>query len=239
MKIILNPKFQHLSNFLEHLEEHFPEGQLVQDSFNEIRLLQADGLTLSVKRYGHSFKRRLKFYKTAKGKRAFISQRYLRERGYDSPEPVAFVRYRKNMVTQSTYLVTVRSQPRHDLTQLASFSEDEQQEIIHALAAYTVRLHEDGFIHHNFKAKHVLFDKNENGSWSFALIDVNRVHRHHHSVRTERGLKNFERLILPEGLLEQLVREYARLRHYDEDQAWNYVQVAHQAYQDKVRKRGR
>ncbi len=239
MEIILNPKYQYLHHFLEHIEAHFEEGKIIQQAFNEIRLLEVEGLKLNVKRYGHSFSRRLKFYKMAKGKRAFIGQRLLRERGYDSPEPVAFVRYRKRMVTSSTYFVTIESDLKYSMTDLDKFSKPEQEDIVKALAAYTKRLHEDGFCHHNYKLKHVLFDHAEEGGWRFALIDVNRVHRGRHSVNVERGLKGFERMQLPPDLFELLVKEYARLRAYNPDKALQIAQRAHANYQEKVARRGR
>ncbi|MBR1838458.1 MAG: hypothetical protein IJ786_02765 [Bacteroidaceae bacterium] len=239
MEIILNPKYQRLHSVLERLEEIFPTGELVQDSFNEIRLLHCEGLTLNVKRYGRSISRRLRFYKMAKGMRAFVAGRYLRERGYDSPEPVAFVRYRGRMMTRATYFVTIQSPLRHNISELAAWTLQEQESIIDALAAYTARLNEDGFVHHNFKGKHILFDRNEQGAWVFALIDVNRVHRRRHGISTERGLKSFERLVLPEGMLERLTRAYARLRQYSEESAWTFVQARFQAYQEKVARRGR
>lgn len=239
MEIILNPKYKALHHFLEHIEEHFESGEIVQQSFNEIRLLQAEGLTLNVKRYGHNLSRRLKFYKMAKGKRAFIGQRLLRERGYESPEPVAFVRYRKRMITSKTYFVTIQSDLHHSLSDLPQFTEAEQHEILLAFAAYTKRLHEDGFIHHNYKNKHVLFDRDSEAGWRFALIDVNRVHRRRHGINVERGLKGFERLLMTPGQLDLLAREYARLRGYDEEAAARLVANANAVYREKVARRGR
>ena len=239
MEIILNPKYKALHPFLEHIEEHFESGQIVQQSFNEIRLLQAEGITLNVKRYGHNLSRRLKFYKMAKGKRAFIGQRLLRERGYESPDPVAFVRYRRRMITSKTYFVTVQSELRYDLSKLPQFTEAEQSEILLAFAAYTKRLHEDGFIHHNYKGKHVLFDRDGTSGWRFALIDVNRVHRRRHGINVERGLKGFERLTVKTEQLDLVAREYARLRGYNEEDAALLAANANAAYREKVARRGR
>lgn len=239
MEIILNPKYQHLHKYLEHIEEHFAEGKVLQQAFNEIRELEVDGLKLNVKRYGHSFSRRLKFYKMAKGKRAFVGQRLLRERGYDSPEPVAFVRYRRRMITSSTYFVTVSSTLAYSLDDLPKLPEDSQREVILAFAAYTKRLHEDGFIHQNYKTKHVLFDKDDTMGWRFALVDVNRIHRRRHGINIERGLRGFARLQFTDAQLDTLAREYARLRNYDGNKAFEIVRAANAAYQEKVARRGR
>ena len=241
MEIVINPKYRFLHKYLEHISEHFADGEPVQQSFNEIRVLRTGDLTLTVKRYGRSLTHRLKFYKTAKGKRAFLGQRLLRERGYESPEPVAFVRYRRNLLTADTYFVTVRSPLRHILSDLSPFSESERQDIVTAFAAYTKRLHEDGFIHHNYKSKHVIFDRAASGEgWRFALIDVNRVHRRRKGVSVERGLKGLARITFDDdSLFLLLVDEYVRLRAFNPDEARRIATEAHTAYQNKVARRGR
>ena len=52
MKIILNPKYEALRDYLIHLEEHFErEGRDIHADRNVIRTLQVNGLTLCVKRF--------------------------------------------------------------------------------------------------------------------------------------------------------------------------------------------
>lgn len=236
MEIILNPKYNYLHDFMTHLEEHFQEGEIVQDDFNEIRTLEVDGLKLSAKKYGLSMGRRLKFYKMAKGKKAYFGQRLLRERGYDSPEPVAFVRYGRRMLTSRTYFVTVQSPLRYTLCDLPTLPKEDQKAIILAFAAFTARFHEDGFIHHNFKTKHVLFDKVDD-KYTFALIDVNRVHKGRR-VSVEKGCANFSRLDCSDENLKLLLDEYAEIRHADKTACYNIFAQAHEKYKNKILKRG-
>ena len=236
MEIILNPKYSHLHDFLAHLEEHYQKGEIVQDDFNEIRTLEVDGLKLSVKKYGQSMRHRLKFYKMAKGKKAYIGQRLLRERGYESPEPVAFVRYRRRMLTSRTYFVTVRSPLRYSLNDLPSLSEEEQKAVVRAFAAYAARFHEDGFTHRNMKTKHVLFDKVGDG-YTFALLDANRVHKGRH-VSVEKGCANFARLNCSDENLKLLLDEYAEIRHADKTACYNIFAQSHEKYKNKILKRG-
>ena len=52
MKIILNPKYEFLRDYLTHIEEHFDhEGKEIWRDRNVLRTLKVDGLTLVVKRY--------------------------------------------------------------------------------------------------------------------------------------------------------------------------------------------
>ena len=85
MKIILNPKYEFLRDYLSHLEEHFEkEGKEIFRDRNVLRTLQVGGLTLCVKRYAPTTLRdRLscRAYRTSKAKRAYFKPLELRERG--------------------------------------------------------------------------------------------------------------------------------------------------------------
>ena len=52
MRIIINPRYAYLRDYLEHIDEHFDrEGHEIHRDRNVIRTLQVEGLTLCVKRY--------------------------------------------------------------------------------------------------------------------------------------------------------------------------------------------
>ena len=77
MKIILNPKYEHLRSSLEPIDKHFEhDGHEIHRGRNVLRTLRAEGLALCVKRYASpSLPGRLayKLYKTPIGKKAYIS----------------------------------------------------------------------------------------------------------------------------------------------------------------------
>lgn len=109
MKIILNPKYERLRAYMTKLEEHFEnEGHEIHSGRNVIKTLNVDGLTLCVKRYAPpTFQRRLQqmIYKSSKGKQAYWRPMQLRERGFESPESIAYVMYRHGLWKQTTYFV--------------------------------------------------------------------------------------------------------------------------------------
>lgn len=217
MKIILNPKYQHLRPYLEHLEEHFDrEGKEIFRDRNVIRTLKAGGLTLCVKRYAPpSLRGRLatRLYKTPKGKKAYYRPLELRERGFDSPEPVAFVKYSKGLVTSTTYFVCLLSDYRHDLSAIATLDDGERQEATKAFALFAARMHEDGFLHRDFSPGNILFDKRD-GRFRFTLLDTNSL-RAGRPVSLEKGCANFARIAGDEEFDDLLARTYAEARHAD------------------------
>ena len=106
MKIILNPKYEALRDYIVHLEEHFErEGRDMHSGRNVIKTLQTNGLTLCVKRFAPpSLRRKIQqvLYKKSKGKLAYLSPLLLRERGFESPESVAFARFRHGLFHTTT-----------------------------------------------------------------------------------------------------------------------------------------
>lgn len=228
MKIILNPKFEALRDYLTHIEEHFErEGREIFRDRNVLRTLQVDGLTLCVKRYAPlPLRSRLavKIYKTPKGKKAYFRPLELRERGFESPEPVAFVKYRKGLTKTTTYFVCLHSDYRFSLASLPELDETTRTEVTESFARYAARLHEDGFLHRDFSPGNILFDK-VNDRYRFALIDTNSV-KTGKPVSIEKGCANFARLSGDDGFFVLLAHEYAAARKADPAQCERLIRQA-------------
>ncbi len=216
MKIILNPKYEFLRSYLLHLDEHFEkEGKEIFRDRNVLRTLEVDGLTLCVKRYGTpSLWSRLMYrFRTAKGVRAYFKPLELRERGFESPEPVAYVRYGKGGPHATNYFVCLHSDYRYSLSSLPALPAGERGELIRCFAHFAARLHEDGFLHRDFSSSNILFDK-VNGRFHFALIDTNSM-RSGRPVSVERGCVNLGQLTGDDAFFSALAREYAAARGAD------------------------
>ncbi len=228
MKIILNPKYENLRDYLTNLEEHFEhEGKEIFRDRNVLRTLQVNGLTLCVKRYAPSSLRNriaVKIYKTSKGKKAYLRPLQLRERGYESPEPIAFVKYSKGLVTTTTYFVCLLSNYRYNLMDIVTLSSEERHEATVSFAHYAARLHKDGFLHRDFSSGNILFDK-VNGRYRFSLIDTNSI-RVGRPVSIEKGCANLARLKGDDLFFETLAREYAAARGVEPDYCLSLIDKA-------------
>lgn len=217
MQIILNPKYERLRDYLSHIEEHFnKEGREIYRDRNVLRTLRVEGLTLCVKRYAPLSLRAslaVRLYKASKGKRAYFRPLQLRERGFESPEPIAFVKYSKGVLRTTTYFVCLQSAYRYSLADIMDLPAAERAEVIRAFARFAARLHEDGFLHRDFSASNILFDKIK-GRYHFALIDTNSI-RIGRPVGIDKGCANFSRLVGDDGFFAQLADDYASVRHAD------------------------
>ncbi len=217
MKIILNPKYEALRDYMVHLDDHFErEGHELHAGRNVIRTLSTHGLTLCVKRYAEpTFRRRLQqmFYKKSKGKLAYLSPLLLRERGFESPESVAFVSYRRGLLHCATYFVSLLSDYRYNMQTLLSQPLDEQRRVIESFARFAAHLHEDGFLHRDFSSTNILYDCID-GRYHFSLVDTNSM-KCGTAVSIEAGCRNLAQLTGDDAFFALLAECYAAERKAD------------------------
>ncbi len=217
MTLLLNPKFENLRDYVAHIDQHFhQEGKLIHKGRNVIKALTVGELTLCVKHYGHlPWRKRMavKLYKAPKAKKAYVKPLELRERGFESPEPIAYVSYRRSLTKDSTYFVCLLSEYKHSMADVQALGEAERDELICAFAHYVARLHEGGFLHRDFSSDNILYDKIE-GRYHFALIDTNSLKTGGH-VSVERGCASLAQLDGDAAFFSKLVEAYAHERHAD------------------------
>lgn len=217
MKILLNPKYEHLREYMMHLEEHFnQDGEDIHNDRNHLKKLRVEGLTLCVKKFAPTPKaRRLKeiLYKASKGKQAYLRPMLLRERGFESPESIALVKYRKGLLGQTTYFVCLHSPYRFSMADLHTLEAGKQQEVIAHFARYAAHLHEGGFLHRDFSSSNILYDVID-GRYHFSLIDTNNI-KCGAAVHLEEGCKNLGQLSGDDAFFKELATRYAHERHAD------------------------
>lgn len=228
MRIILNPKYEFLREYLSNLEEHFnKEGKEIFRERNVLRVLRVDGLTLCVKRYappsltGSLFQR---IYKDSKGKKAYFNPLHLRERGIDSPEPIAFVKYNRGWVRSTTYFVCLYSQYRYSMNDACTLEAEEQLQLIQSFARFAARIHKNGFLHRDFTSGNILFDKVD-GKYKFTLIDTNSI-KAGRPLSIEKSCANLARLIGDDDFVAALAKAYAEVRGADEQMCLDLIRKA-------------
>lgn len=243
MRIIINPRYAHLREYLEHINEHFDhEGHEIHRDRNVIRTLQVDGLTLCVKRYGRAslparVATRLRV-KASRARKAYVSPLLLKERGFESPEPVAFVRYNKGLLDSVSYFVCLKSSYRYSMADIMKLDETRRREVTEAFAKYSAHLHQNGFLHRDFSADNILFDfvtDRLSTRIHFSLIDTNSM-RCGRSVGLKRGCTNFARLIGDDSFFRYLAACYAKEREADAEECTTLILKARDEYRQRTEK---
>lgn len=243
MRLILNPKYKHLREYIEHIDEHFEhEGHEIHRDRNVIRTLQVDGLTLCVKRYSKASltsRVAIKLHmRSSRARKAYIRPLLLKERGFESPEPVAFVRYNTGIINSVSYFVCLKSKYDKSMADLFELPADEREEIVRAFAYYAAHLHKNGFLHRDFSSDNILFGRVSDSLGErirFSLIDTNSM-RCGRSVSVKKGCSNFARLVGDDAFFIRLAQHYAQAREADPEECLNYMIEARDVYRKRTGK---
>lgn len=218
MKILINSNYSFLKDYIDNLPFFFEkDGTEIYSGRNLIKVFSINGLKINVKRYGiPRFINRIiySFFRKPKGLRAYLYPQILLDKGFETPEPIAYIEERRYGIIRYSYFVSIQSPYRFTFYQFGDSTPDKYGDIITAFAHYTARLHEAGILHRDYSPGNILFDKVE-GEYHFSLVDINRIH--FGKIDIQRGCANFARLWGPISFFKLIAREYAVARHADRE----------------------
>lgn len=217
MKIVVNPTYEHLRNFIENIPDTFEKkGRVIYSGRNLIKVMNVDGVEINVKRYGvPAFANRVvySFFRTPKGRRAFEYPQMLLQKGFETPAPIAYVENRKCGLIDYSYFISMQSPYQRNFYEFGNANVEHCQDVIVAFARYTASLHQSGIMHRDYSPGNILFDYMD-GEYHFTLVDINRMT--FGKISVDMGCANFARLWGQKAFFELLAKEYARARCADE-----------------------
>lgn len=222
--IIINPQYSFLESFINDVPNIFIEqGATIYDSRNVIKVFDIDGIQINVKRY-HAPKGLNKliysFFRTSKGLRAYQYPTTLLKEGIETPQPIAYIEFRKYGLIDYSYFISKHCTYKHRLYEIGNASKGTYEELAVALAQNTAKMHEAQILHKDYSPGNILFEK-INGEYKFSVVDINRMY--FGPVNKEKGCANFARLWGPKDFFIILAKEYARIRHFDENECIRLV----------------
>ena len=235
-KIKLNPRYSQLASFIERLPEVFEqEGNVVFRGRNVIKSFlvpTSEGdMTVIVKRYkrpnlfqkiGYSF------FRSTKACRAYENALELQHRGFSTPEPYGYVETRVNGMIDYCYFIC-------DVDNSHPISEqlNDPEVFNHALAAdyarFVAQLHQQGIIDIDLNSGNVLYQPQADGSYTFSLIDINRMDFYTGYPPLAECMENLTRFTGRMDVFEYVAREYVKARGMDDKMVHLFVnaKIAH------------
>lgn len=236
MKIIVNPRYESCRSFVEQLPDVFDrQGQMLHCGRNRVKRFRlADGTECVAKRYKrpHWLQRLVyRWFRPSKAERAYRFALRLANIGIATPAPLAYLEEKGVWLFGDSYFVSAccSDAPLYPvLVQAPRFD----VELARRLAAFLVEMHEKGFLHGDLNLTNILYRVLPDGQTQFTVIDTNRSHFVEHPSR-KACLHNLVRLTHRPELMEFVVREYARLRHWEAEPAWQTVKAGLQALERK------
>ena len=239
--MLINPKYKHLSEWLEQLPEQFEQlGDVIYDKRNQLRVIEApDGTLVNAKRYCVPRQPNRLVYslgiRPPKGRRAFLYPTRLLDRGIDTPEPIAYIEQRNRLgLLGECYFVSVQSPLRHTLYEFGDAQEGSYEEMARELGQFTAMMHDREVLHLDYSPGNILWDKDEQG-YHFAVVDINRMR--FGKVDIKDGCAALRRLWGPKRFIELIARSYAAARGFNEDEAVRLAMETRTAFWTRYQRR--
>ncbi len=235
MKIEINPRYEHLRSFVKSIPEIFDHsGELVYDSRNKVRIFTIEGEKLVVKRFKTPlFFQRFDytFIRPSKARRAYIFGMRLIELNISTPEPIACIEvYSNGLFLQGYFVSTYCGDP--DMRILRE-EPDGHERLMLAFVHFLIDMHEKGFIHGDTNLSNFLYheDDSEYG-YHVTTIDTNRS-TFSPAPTKKACLKSLMRITHERKALHKIIRLYARLRNWNEEDATDYVEQRLTAFEKR------
>ena len=234
--IIINPRYSFLSQYIEQIPNKFESlTEILYKDRNVIKADQVANVKLVIKSFHRNYltnRIRYSFFHPSKAKRAYNNGLELIQRGFLTPDPIAFIERFKYGLLDESFFVCVRT----EFTKLEFHFATGGEQLMKDLAGFTFNLHKSGIYHLDYSNGNILCKK-ENGQYQFSLIDNNRMKFGKFSYRHR--LENFRLLGLSHEHLVIVAREYARLEGRDKEEAVEHVIRSERKHSErrKLRKR--
>jgi len=231
-----------MRSFMEQLPQSFAEGkgEILYDKRNQVRKfsMNVEGLpeVIIVKRFKKPNITQCLSYSIFghnKAEKAYCYAERLLAMGIDTPKPLGALTQRNafGLVRQYYFASTANNDP--SCWKVLDPTFEDKESLIEALAKYLVTLHEKGFLHGDTNLSNFLWHRESDGSYHFAVIDVNRSKFLGRPATRKEALSNLFRLTHSQKTLELIVRQYAIARNWEEDQAVQEVRDALHRFEKK------
>lgn len=224
----IDNEYKHIEQFINSIPNIFEQqGTLVYDGRrNTIKSFKVnDSLTINVKRYHKpSYFNKIIYsfnIRKPKGLRAFTYPYILKKKKIETPQSVAYIEQRNvfNLLEYS-YYVYVNCNYTNTLYEMGWERMPEVGEKAHALALFTAHIHNQKVLHKDYSPGNILYKKDSKG-YHFAIIDINRMNFKEVDLKT--GCANFARLWGNKETFIYIAKQYAKARHFDEEQCVKWV----------------
>lgn len=215
-KLIINPKYDSLSNFIKELPNTFDKtGEIIYDGRNIIKVIPTDSITLNVK----SFKvpnlvNQLVYdnFRVSKARRSFEYANILIEKGINTPSPIAYIEMKEAFLFKRSFYVSEQENFDGLMREFGTGELAGREILLSQFAQFTANMHQKEVLHLDYSPGNILYKKNDD-KFLFYLVDLNRMY--FGEVDMVMGCKSFRRLWGNEEMIRFIATEYAKARLFD------------------------
>lgn len=180
-----------------------------------------------------------KYFRKSKAKRSFEYATRLMEMQIGTPRPIAFFENFDVFGLNESYYVCEHLENVFEFRALVQNEEFENRaEIIRQFTKFTFQLHQNGVEFLDHSPGNTLIKDNNNGTYSFYLVDLNRM-KFHKTIDFQTRMNNMSHLTPQKEMIAIMSNEYARHSGENEDlifeTLWELTSVFQFRYNRKKR----
>ncbi|MFI3259856.1 MAG: lipopolysaccharide kinase InaA family protein [Rikenellaceae bacterium] len=242
-KIVINPKFASLTEFVENLPREFEKGgHTIYKIRNEIKYFDVDGVLVNVKRFcvPRIFFNRLayKLIRKSKAQRAYEYALKLLSLDIDTPAPIAYIIEGGPFLLGYSYFVSIQVPHTHSVEELRDtpIIDERVESLLRHIGRYTATLHTKGICHNDYGHGNILYQMVD-GAPQFCLVDINRMY--FGEVSFERGCNNFSKMEGTPETFDIIARSYAEARGFDPEKTSRKIIDCVQSFRERRKRRSR
>lgn len=237
-KIVINPRYQHLKEFIGNLPANFDnQGEVLFGGRNIIREILIGDLRLNVK----SFKvphlvNQLVYdnFRVSKARRSFEYANILQEKGINTPDPVAYLECKQGLRFMQSYYISIQEEFDGLMREFKTGELTGREDLLRQFAQFTANMHQKDVLHLDYSPGNILYKK-EDQTYLFYLVDLNRMY--FGDVSIDLGCKSFRRLWGNEEMIKFIASEYAKARNFNQDKCIELTLLYHKKFWEHFTKK--
>lgn len=237
-KIVVNPKYQHLKEFIGNLPSSFDnQGEVLFGGRNIIRDISIGEFRLNVK----SFKvpniiNQFVYdnFRTSKARRSFEYANILLEKEINTPDPVAYLEQKQGLRFLQSYYISIQEEFDGLMREFRTGELAGRENLLSQFAIFTADMHKKEVLHLDYSPGNILYKK-EDHIYHFYLVDLNRMY--FGNISMDLGCKSFRRLWGNDEMIKFIASEYAKARNFDKDKCIELVLLHHREFWKEFTKR--
>lgn len=218
IKYKLNPKYKDdFKEFLLNIKNYFEENsETIHKARNELKIINFNGIDTVVKAFKVPNAINQVAYAYIRGSKAMKSYENgmsLSKLEVTSPEPIGYIEFYKAGLLKESFFISLKEEYDFTLAHIRDDQPSYKQEVLKQFAEFSFEIHQKGVWHSDYSAGNVLV-KEDNGVYSFSLVDINRMK--FIEIKNYEGLENFNKFWFNEEDLTTIAKAYAKLANLDE-----------------------
>lgn len=218
MKVVINPAYSFLSDFINNLPDCFEsDGDVIYKGRNTIKVYSVNGVNIAVKSFKIPlFVNRIAYtcFRKSKAARSFIHACKIKQLGFHTPEPISYIEtFSGNLLKHSFFLSVYDSESETVRSLMAGEDKLDSTNKLFRFACFTAKLHQAGVYHFDYSPGNILIKNLPNNDYQFSLIDINRMKFKH--VTKVDAYNNMSRLSSCSSVLYEIAKQYAICRGWN------------------------